>query len=148
MTAPAHAHHREETFMPKRRPRPPSRQARTLRHPADQATYQVDVMASVAAIISPDPRTDETTTLVLAAILLTLPKPADGHVLPAEFTGDARDLVATLRELHSKGWIGVENGRAYLTQPIHGAFGQLVDRVRVPESDRPDFVAPLRRHQA
>lgn len=136
MTAPAPTQHREDSPMPKRRPRRPGRPARTIRHPAGEQTLQVDVMETVAAIIAPDPRTGETATLVLAATLLSLPKPTGAPVL-REFAGDARQLVDTLRELHTKGWLGIEDGRAYLTRPIYGAGGELVDRVRISADAAP-----------
>jgi hypothetical protein len=51
-------------------------------------------------------------------------------------TDDPDEFIAALRELHDRGWMSIWEGRAYLSEPVYGPFGNLVDRVRMGAVDR------------
>jgi hypothetical protein len=113
-----------------------------------QLGYRVDVWRSVAVLITDEDGLEPAARRLLAASLVhvfsTGPAPPSGM----EFPADARDpnaFIATIRSLYDNGYLGIEDGRAYLSVPDRDPLGRLV-RIRVPAEQFGDLAdAYLRR---
>jgi hypothetical protein len=96
--------------------------------------YRVDVWGCIGAIVTEDPRlSHDALRLAAAAVRYLFVKGADPELAPLARLApeDPDTLIGNFRELYHNGYIGVEDGRAYLTVPICGPFGNVVDRLRV-----------------
>lgn len=118
-----------------RRPR------RTTRRQRGAMGYRVDVPRSLAALIVGDPRLSESALRLLAHSVIHVMRNSPGNTRLAHLlTEDPNEFVAGLRQLHDRGWISVFDGQAYLSEPVHGPLGNVVDRVRMSAIDRRAFV--------
>jgi hypothetical protein len=102
--------------------------------------YRVDIPRSLAALITGDPALGESATRLLAYSVIYILRSGSGHAKWAHLlTDDPDEFVVGLRELHDKGWMSIWDGRAYLSEPVRGPLGNVVDRVRMTSTDRRAF---------
>jgi hypothetical protein len=99
--------------------------------------YRVDIPRSIAALITGDPRLGDSAMKLLAHSVLWILRndPTSGR-WARRLPDDPDEFVANLRSLHDKGWISVWDGRYYVSEPVYGPLGNLVDRVRLTDTDR------------
>lgn len=109
------------------------RQKRRQCKPVPRAHYQlVDFWSATGALITGGPDlTDETLRVLASFVIADLrSKGAPKGQLPT-----AAEFITSLRELHQHGFMGVaDNGRAYLSLPVHDHLGQVIDRVPAEEA--------------
>lgn len=102
--------------------------------------YHVDVWRSVAVLITDDPPLPDNARRLLAYSLVHIfsqdPAP-NGLPFPAE-AADPDAFIASLRDLHAHGFMGIEDGRAFLAVPGRDALGQIVAE-RVPREQLGDL---------
>lgn len=116
------------------------RTRRPRRTAAGRGGYRVDIPRSIATLINGDPTLSESALRLLTRSVMYVMRSNPGNARLAHLmTDDPDTFVAGLRELHRKGWISVFDDRAYLSEPVYGPLGNLVDRVRMSEVDRQAF---------
>lgn len=102
--------------------------------------YRVDVPRSLAALITGEPHlSGSATTLLARSVMYVLRDNASDQRFADLMDDDPDEFIQALRGLHAKGWMSVWGGRAYLSEPVYGPLGNLVDRVRMSEVDRRAF---------